>query len=287
MTRADPALLSQLNATSESYRDPLTALDWPALSLEDYWLPPSLLSLAGLPEYMELPATTQKRLSQYEFLNFINCGLWLERVFMERLARALRHTDSALEYASQLHELREEAGHSLMFLKLMQQSGLHLPARAFRIPHVADFIGRRAPLDSALFWLAVVIGEELPDKFNRRMRAAADINPVVAHMCRLHMMDEARHIARARDALESTLPRFGRLRRRLMRAAMNRLLTQFARALYVPGPAIYELAGLTPGHHWQRLARTNPARRDLVRQSVEPTLHLLRRHGLALRLPVL
>lgn len=286
MIRADPALLSQLNATSEAYRDPLAEIDWAALSLDDYWLPPSMLSLAGLPEFEALPQATKQRLSQYEFIHFIHGGLWLERIFMERLARALRRTDGAVEYAAHLHEIREESGHSLMFLKLMERSGLHLPARAFRVPRLADFVGRHAPLDSALFWTAVVIGEELPDKFNRRVRGAADeVNPAIARMCMLHMIDEARHIARARSVLEDALQDFGALKRRLAAPLVQGLLGQFVRALYRPQPEIYELAGLTPGRRWHEVARSNPARRDFVRQCVEPTLHLLQRQGLAIRLP--
>ena len=288
MTRADPALLSQLNANSEVYRDPLAELDWSALSLDDYWLPSSALSLAGLPEFECLPEGRKKRLSQYEFIYFIHGGLWLERIFIERLAGALRRSDSILEYTSQLHEIREESGHSLMFLKVMQTSGLHLPAKAFVVPRLADFIGRHAPLDSVLFWMAVVIGEELPDKFNRHVRAAGDvINPVIARMCMLHMIDEARHIARARSALDCALQQCGPLKRRMAAVAIQHLLGQFVRTLYLPQAEIYELAGLTPGRRWRAAARTNPARQEFVTQCVSPTLHLLQTNGLDVRPPKL
>lgn len=286
MTRADPALLAQLNATSEAYRDPLAAVDWALLSRDDWWLPASAVSLAGLPEFEALPAATRKRLSQYEFVHFLHAGLWLERMFMERLAGALRRADSAAGYAANLHEIREEAGHSLMFLKLMEHGGLHLPARAFRVPRLADFVGRHAPANSMLFWLAATIGEELPDKFNRRIRAAADeINPVVARMCMLHMIDEARHIARARSVLDRGLETLGPLRRAPLAPAVSALLGCFARTLFVPRPEVYELAGLAPGGRWREAARGNPQRLALVRQCTEPTVTLLRGHGLTIRLP--
>lgn len=286
MTRADPALLSQLNATSEAYRDPLTEVDWARLSLDDWWLPASSLSLAGLPEFEALPEATRKRLSQYEFVHFLHAGLWLERIFMERLAGALHRADAAAEYAANLHEIREEAGHSLMYLKLMEYSGLHLPARAFQVPKLADFIGRHAPPNSALFWLAVTIGEELPDKFNRRIRAAAnEINPTVTRMCMLHMIDEARHIARARSVLDQGLKTLGPARRALLAPVISALLRQFARTLFVPRAEIYELAGLAPGARWREAARGNPQRISFVRQCVEPTVTLLRARGLSIRLP--
>jgi len=286
MTRADPALLSQLNATSEAYRDPLVEVDWARLSLDDWWLPAPAVSLAGLPEFESLPEPVRKRLSQVEFVHFLHAGLWLERIFMARLAGALRRVDSALDYAAHLHEIREEAGHSLMFLKLMEHSGLHLPARAFRVPRLADFIGRHVSADSALFWLAVAIGEELPDKFNRRIRAAGDeINPAVMRMCMLHMIDEARHIARARSVLDQGLKSLGPVRRALLAPVVSALLGQFVRTLFVPSPEIYELAGLAPGARWREAARRNPQRMEFMRQCVEPTMTLLGGHGLKIRLP--
>jgi hypothetical protein len=283
--RSDPALLAQLNATAEGYCDPLAKVEWTLLSLEDWWLPPALVSLAGLPEFEALPESTRKRLSQYEFLHFLHAGLWLERLFMERLAGALRRTASPLEYAAHLHEIREEAGHSLMFLKLMEQSGLYLPARAFRVPHLADFVGRHAPTGSALFWLAVTMGEELSDKFNRGVRSAAEINPVVTRICTLHMIDEARHIARARNVLDPDLRRLGPLRRALLAPLASTLLRQFARALFLPRAELYELAGLAPGSQWHRAARRNAPRAEFMRQCAEPTLARLQAYGIRIELP--
>ncbi len=286
MPRADPALLAQLNATSEAYRDPLAEVDWARLSLADWWLPAPAVSLAGLPEFEALSEAARKRLSQLEFVHFLHAGLWLERIFMERLAATLHRTGSPLDYAAHLHEIREEAGHSLMFLKLMEQSGLHLPARAFRIPTLADWIGRHVPTGSALFWLAVTIGEELPDKFNRRIRAAGDaINPAVMRMCMLHMIDEARHIARARSVLDQGLRSLGPLRRALLAPVVGILLGEFVRTLFLPRAEIYELAGLAPGARWREAARTNPQRLEFMRQCVEPALTLLQSHGLSIRLP--
>jgi hypothetical protein len=289
MTRADPALLAQLNLNSEPYHDPLAEVDWAALSLDDYWLPPSALSLAGIPEFDALPEAMRVRLSQYEFVYFIHGGLWLERLFMERMVEALRKAGSPVEYASYLHEIREEAGHSLMFLKLMEKSGLHLPANGFRVPRLADFLGRHAPADSVLFLLALVIGEEVPDKLNRHVRAAGahSVNPVIQRMSTLHIIDEARHIARARSMLESALERLGPVKRRLLAPVIAGLLRHFTRTLYLPQPAVYELSGLKPGANWQHIARTNPVRHTFVSLCVEPTLNLLRRNGFAIRVPTI
>lgn len=260
------------------YRDPLQNLEWGALSTQDWWLPPDALSLHGVDEFESMPEITRQRLSQYEFLNFIHAGLWLEGIFMQRLGGMLGRAGDAAEYAWFLHEIREEAGHSLMFLRLMDESGLRLP-RPWRVPFLLDALGRHAPTDSVLFWLAVTLGEEIPDKLNRHICRADGINPLIREMAALHRMDEARHIAYARGVLRSRLDRMGRWQKKLLGVAAGALARRLARVCYLPPAQVYELAGLSPGELWCERARHNPVRRRFIGQCVMPTVNLLRRHG--------
>ena len=286
MPNLDSPLLHHLSVNSQPYRDPLTQLPWGALSLDDFWLPSSALSLAGLPAFTRQPQAIQRRLSQYEFMNFIQAGLWLEGIFIARLNHSPSQARSDEEYAYDLHEIREEAGHSLMFLKLMTESGLQLPAGSFHRPWLTDYLGRHAPAESTLFWLAVVIGEEIPDRLNRYVRTHDNvINPLIKEMCRLHIIDEARHIARARSALEQRLTHTSALTRTLLTPLVRTLIAQFVRTFYLPRAEVYELAGLRPGHEWHARARSNLARIEFVTQNIRPTLNLLARHGFAIAAP--
>ena len=281
MLKADLPLLKQLSLNSEPYHDPLARLNWGALNLHDYWLPPAAVSLAGLPAFENQDEQIKRRLSQYEFVNFIQAGLWLEGLFVERLSKSLKHIESLTEYAYRLHEIREEVGHSLMFVKLMEKSGLHLPTNCFQRPWLPDFLGRHAPLHSRLFWLAVVIGEEVPDRLNRYVRANGDaVNPLVKQMCTLHIIDEARHLAHARGELDRSLERAAPFARKLLSPWARTLITQLVRAFYLPRAEVYELAGLTPGRQWRSLASHNPGRLAFVAQNLRPTLNLLTGHGL-------
>jgi hypothetical protein len=287
MAHADISLLRQLSANSGTYRDPLTQLDWTALSLNDYWLPVSAISLYGIPEFEQSPEDKRKRLSQFEFLAFTQSGLWLEGIFLERLVKQLHNLDDPSMQAYFLHEIREEAGHGLMFLRLMEQSGLFIPQSLRQPPRFAHLIGRLAPMGGALFWLTVVIGEEVPDKLNRYVRATENnaINPLIRQLCSLHLMDEARHIAHARSTLVNSLHNYGRLRKAALSCIASILLKQFARSFYLPQEGIYELAGLSPGKKWRELARQNPERREFIRRCIEPTLNLLRNQGIELDMP--
>lgn len=276
MRDAASALLRRLSDNSAAYRDPLTQIDWSELDPERDWLPEPALSLFGLPEYERLPPAVRRRLSQYEFVNVMQCGLWLESLFLQRLARRLHPGLARAEYEYLLHEFREEAGHSLMFLRAIEASGLVLPPGAWRAPSLPDLVARHAPASGALFWLAVVIAEDVPDKFNRHLRQYGDrLNPAVRQICTLHVVDEARHITFARSRLDALLEKRTRLGRVVLAAAARELLHRLAGVFYYPPAAFYELAGLPRGAFWRRLALGNPARHTFIAQCLAPTERIL------------
>lgn len=278
-------LLGRLSGDSAPYRDPLGAVNWAELGPNGFWLPEPALSLHGLPEYEALAPAARQRLSHYEFANMLHCGLWLEGVFLQRMARRMRPGLPRAEHEYLLHELREEAGHSLMFLRALEASGLALPEDAWRAPRIASALARLAPGNGALFWLAMLIGEDVPDRFNRYLRAhAQEINPAIRQICTLHIADEARHIALARQRFETAFAAVGAARRALLSAAARLLLRQLVHAFYFPPARFYELAGLAPGDRWRRFALANDARRRFIEQRLAPTLRVLGSCGLEVTL---
>lgn len=284
MSQSQTELLDQLSRNSTPYHDPLARVAWDALDLEQFWLPEAAVSLYGTDEYADLPHDRRLALSQYEFIHFIEGALWLESLFMERISRSMARLDGDLGRAIyRLHELREEAGHSLMFLELIRRSKLPLPRTRFRRANLANFLGSRAPFASSAFWVAVLIGEEVPDRMNRLIRKhRGEICPTIYDIITVHIIDEARHIAHARGTLESQIQRLSPLQLRLFRPIINSVFRQFVHAFYFPGPRIYELAGLGDGRRWARLARHNPQRIDFVEDCVASALRVLREHGLKL-----
>lgn len=274
-------LAAHLSRNSEPYRDPVSRIHWDRLSARQYWLPPEAISLHGIPEFMEYPEADRMRLSHYEFLNFIEAGLWLEGMFMERIARSMRQavqSHAALKY--RLHEMREETGHSLMFLELMERGGLSIPFRHHSRLWLANLFGCHAPLESLAFWMATVIGEEIPDRLNRYIRQHhRQVCPTIVDMCTLHLIDEARHITYAREMVESRLAVLNAWERPLLRPLLNRLLRQFIDVFYYPDARLYELAGFHPGSKWQAHARSNKQRRQFMDHCLHPTLEIFRQRG--------
>jgi hypothetical protein len=278
MPQARRALLDQLSSNSLPYRDPLAVLDWSGLKAEGWWLPEEAVSLFGHPEYGGLPLSQRQRLSRIELVSFIRTGIWLESMFIERLARRIGSRCSPSEQAYALHEIREEAGHSLMFLRLMETCGCYLQGQP--APRLVRWLGRLAPDTSLPFRLALVIGEEASDRMNRYVRLhGRDVHPFIHQMCTLHIVDEARHLTHARAALEETVNRAGTWRRRFHDATATSLLREFAKLFYLPPDEVYALAGLQPGNAWRRAALHNPDRARFVEQCLGPTVRMLHAHG--------
>lgn len=284
MSTPESPLLDQLSANSAPYRDPLVVLDWRTLSLDQYWLPQEAISLHGLAEYESLSEAARMRLSQYEFLAIAQAGIALERIFLEMTARRLSKAEPQSEYAYLLHEMREEAGHSLMFLKLAAQSGLDVPDWRNALPRFARPLSR-VLLNESLYWFLVVVAEDIPDKLNRLLRrqSGSAVMPLIRQLITLHMVDEARHIAYARRQLELAMAGRGRLAVRFP-GLLDSLFNRFVRAYFWPRAEIYERAGLGEGRAWRRLALRNPHRREFVLRLIAPTMRLLAGHGINVRL---
>jgi hypothetical protein len=118
-------VLDRLGALGSHYRDPIEAIAWETADPELPWLPDSVLSLSGTSLGEAMTPAMRVRFSRVEFARLCAAGLWLEGLLIARVA-ADRFMDGAPTAERQvvLQEVREEAGHGLMFLEMIQRSGL-------------------------------------------------------------------------------------------------------------------------------------------------------------------
>jgi para-aminobenzoate N-oxygenase AurF len=260
------------------YEDPLARIDWNGVDRDCWWLPPETLSLAGIAEFEALPLAARRRLSHYEYAHLLDIGLWLEALFIERLARLVRRTGDVEHRGRYLQEIREEAGHSLMFVELSRRSGVALPARRRPGLRLAEALGKWIASGSALFWAMVVIGEELPYRLTRRLERGVEdvtVSAVVYRMAQLHGREEASHAAYARARCEEATLQLPSWQRRLLSPVLSRMFSAFSTYLYFPPTAVYRGAGLSPATPWRVLALRNPVRRQQAAAMSRPTLEFL------------
>lgn len=271
----------RLGECSRPYQDPMEGIPWDSLDPERPWLPEHLLSLYGLPEFEALSAADKVRLSQCEFVALCELGLWLEAMFIQRLGQ---HTLAQLHgdphaYTYRLHELREEAGHSLMFLEIQKRAQIPFMTPPKHRPRLAQAFARFAPQGATAFVATILIGEEVPDRLNRRIYADKGLPPAVLAVTQVHMRDEARHMAFARATIQRQAATMPAWRRRLMSPLLREVIRQFLQTCFYPAPQVYAAAGLEHPARWAGLARRNPARAQLVRDCAEPSREFLRTQG--------
>jgi len=278
------ALLSQLGENSIPYRDPLVRIDWSKLDREAFWLPEQAVSLYGLPEYGSLSQEQRIRLSQLEFLHLTEIGLWLENLFIYRISRSgLLHQPEAQQSVYNLHHIREEAGHSLMFRSLQQHAGYPSVCLRLKRPRLLGLLARWIPTTTLAYQTALYLGEALPDRVNRIfLKMDAPVCPVIEQITQLHMRDEARHIASVLDLVRTALKDTPAPLLRLTSPILGLFTRQFIRRLFYPDAIRYECAGLDNGELWRRRALANPMRQDFVEQCVTSVFQGLAEQGLSL-----
>jgi hypothetical protein len=263
------------------YDDPLVRIDWSAVDRDCWWMPPAALSLAGVPEFEALPVRVRQRLSHVEYVHLLEAGLWLESMFIARLASLAHRSGDAERRMRLLHEVREEAGHSLMFVELLRRSGFGVSGDHGIALRLVDRLGRLMPSNCALFWAMVVVGEELPDRLNRKLARGvedATLSAVVFRIAQIHTRDEAAHAAYARTQVEHATTRAARWRRNLLAPALSIAIDLYARYVYFPSAAVYQRAGLSSHERWRERALASPVRRAQVAEMLRPTLDFLRRN---------
>jgi hypothetical protein len=279
--------LERLGRLGARYRDPLAELDFAAADPVRPWLPEELLSVAGLPVYEDLTPETRRRLSQVEFGRLCAAGLWLEGLLIGRAAAGGYVRKPAREARVVLQEVREEAGHGLMFVEMMDRARLD-GVELLGPTRLLTWIAHRLHSDDAEFWAMVYIGESVTNSYIARAlrpEPSSRICPLARQVMALHHRDEARHIAAARSLLEARVATMGALRRRIFAATFRFLLRRFLRATLYPTPASLLAAGIPDPQRVARAARACPLRRSLARACALPAVQFIARSGLVPPMP--
>lgn len=275
-------VLDRLGALGSRYRDPIEAIAWGNADADLPWLPDSVLSLSGTLLGETMTPEMRIRFSRVEFARLCAAGLWLEGLLIARVA-ADRFMDGAppAERRVVLQEVREEAGHGLMFLEMIGRSGLEGVPLLGPTRLLTEVAHRLRP-QKAAFWAMVFIGETVTDTFAIRAlkESGADgqaICPVARDVLAFHHRDEARHIAAARTLLMARISKMNAFDRLAFGALLKFLLNRLLRATLYPTPASLAALGLEHPAAAARAARDCPVRRAFAYDCAAPALDLIQR----------
>jgi len=253
-----------LRASAKKSFDPFVAVDW-AVPLDDraYHLPPEELPLYGTALYASLSEPERIAYSRHQCAALCGTGIWLENILMRLLvdhAYDLYATDPVLRYV--LVEVGDECRHSSMFAEYILRAG----TPAYRPPPKVRHLGRvvRSAYGLASSLVAVLAAEELLDASNRATARDESLHPVSRAIARVHIVEEARHVAFARTHLKELWPRLSAPSRALAALVAPFTVDVISRATIQP--EVYAALNIPDG---DRVARENPVYRRRVAENLQ------------------
>ncbi|MBI4565772.1 MAG: diiron oxygenase [Planctomycetes bacterium] len=192
-------------ATVRKHYHPIRDVDWSAeIDLDHFYVCERFISIHGTETYERMSPAERRLLSLYESVSKFSTGIWLENVLMYGFLDHLYSMDYAdPDCRYMLHEVADEANHSIMFHQYVRHAGLgYVP-----VSPVARWVGelfrrRVARLNPYLFMIGVLAGEEPPDYFSRGIAGDEAVHPLARRISEIHAFEEGRHIAYAKEFLK-------------------------------------------------------------------------------------
>jgi len=266
-----------LRSTAARSYDPELEIDWSAPLLDGGWfIPEHRCSLYGTTLWRELTPAQRIELSKHEAASVAGTGIWLELILMRMLTKLAYAGDVStgrVQYA--LAEVAEECRHTIMFARLIDKLG----TPGYHPGSVVTGLGSRLPAFASgpAMWAAILLGEEITDRFQREMADDDSIQPVIRMVNRIHITEEARHIGFAREELRRAVARARTAELPAHRYLIARFGYIIARNLV--NPQVYRAVGLDP-RTTRQVALANPRHRETIRFGGEKILAFLAGLGL-------
>ncbi len=266
-----------LRSTAARSYDPDLDIDWSAPLAEGKgFIPEHRCSLYGTALWEQLSPQQRLELRKHEAASVLGAGIWLEFMLMRMLAKLAYHGDPAsrhVQYA--LAEMADECRHSTMFARLIERLGTPVYGPPRRVQAMGNLLPALAR--GPAMWGAVLIGEEITDRFQREMVDDETIQPLMRMVNRIHIMEESRHIGFARAELARGVAKLSRAELPWQRLLLAR--TGFIVSRSLISPDVYRPVGLDP-RVARRAALANPCHQRTIRFGGEKVMAFLDDAGL-------
>ncbi|WP_369015806.1 AurF N-oxygenase family protein [Actinocrinis puniceicyclus] len=266
-----------LRSTAQRSYDPELEIDWSAPPVPGLgYLREERCSLYGTPLWRSLSPEQRLELGKHEAASVASVGIWLEFLLMRMLTKLVYEGDPTsrhVQYA--LTETADECRHSTMFARMIER----IETPAYGPTRSVHRRGRVLPLlaRGPAMWGAVLIGEEVVDRFQREMVGDESIQPLMRMVNRIHIVEEARHIGFARAELVRSIESTPRWQLPYHRLLLSHIAYIVCRSLI--NPRVYASVGLDP-RATHRVALNNPHHRATIRFGGEKIMPFLAEAGL-------
>ena len=265
-------------ASRRRYLNPYTAIAWPdqlAAGAHVYFSP-ELSSLDGLDAWAAMPEAQRRRAGLFEVGGYFSLTLHGEQRLMAGVLRIL-YRSSISAYSDYLHHLiDEENKHMVYFAEFSRRfvgkiyPDKHLPKE----PRVDYVSGEEEFVILASIW----IFEQLGDFFNVELMKDTRIDPVVRQVCRLHHLEESRHLVFGREVVQDLVARFRPGWSEATVDGLRQYLERFIAASWAEyfNPDVYRDAGVPEPYKVRQAALRSTASRARFERAIAPVSQLLR-----------
>jgi hypothetical protein len=266
-----------LRASERLSYDPITDIDWnQPLDPTLFAIPEHRISLYGTELWARMPQEQRVQLSWHEFASISSVGLWFELILMQGLLRYAYDQDPGSAHVQfALTEIGDETRHSIMFARAAERLA---PGARYRPSRLVHDLGRvyKSTAAGPMLFASVLVAEETLDRLQRELVATDGMLPLAQQVARIHVTEEARHVAYARTVVERQMPSLSRPQRAVNRTATLTTSIQVVNAFL--DPAIYTNVGLNRGEA-VAAARANPHHRQTRLWMAERVTDFLRSSG--------
>lgn len=237
-------------------------------------------ALAQTRWFQDQPAEVRSRIALHRLCSAFKVGMQFENLLQRGLlAHAFRLPNGSAEFRYVHHEVIEESQHSLMFQELVNRSGLPVKGMPWWLRTLAPLA---VPVFQRLFpeqfFVLVLGGEDPVDHLQRRQLREGATHPLVEQIMRIHVAEEARHIAFARTYLKELVPTLGRYRRHLLAVRTPIVLRIMVPLMVDPSVELHTVHGVPRSVLAE--ARRSPEAVQLRKDSVAKLRRLCRELGL-------
>jgi hypothetical protein len=266
-----------LRSTAARWYDPDIDVDWSApLEPGKGYMLPHRCSLYGTALWERMSDEQRIELGKHEVASITSTGIWLELLLMRVLAKRAYLGDPVsrhIQYA--LTELGEECRHTIMFARMIDKLGTPVYGPSPAIKTIGTLVPAIA--SGPTIWAGILIGEEIPDRFQREQAGSESIQPLVRMINHIHILEEARHISFARSELPRSVAAISRAGLAYHRLLIARFALIVSRSLI--NPLVYRSVGLDP-RAAHAVALANPNYRETIGYLGEKLVGVLADNGL-------
>jgi hypothetical protein len=251
-SQAFTALTERLSKASvqrrwEAYRD----VDWddPALAIDPHdprWELPDWDPIGASGWYRDHSPGCRAEIGLFRIAVLYKVGIEFEAVLgrgLLRYATTLPNGHPAFRYI--LHEVSEEAQHSMMFQEFVNRSGFDAPGSPEAIQQRHNMFADIGERSLGGLLLAILVGEEAFDHIQRRLVEGGRSHPLFRRIVQIHVLEEARHLSFARAFLRDLVPRLPERDAQLLRYIAPTMLTAMTTSVFGPENVLGQL-----GERW-------------------------------------